>query len=151
MSHSKVDSWQTGTQGILTSRGTEDGDFRAPTTESGNSGISAQDRLPVDVVMTSIRAAAESAGADSASGQRLQGHDVQQFRLWGSQQIDQQLECIFVLLPGGAQDTGENRLRPGAVFGAIATPVLADHHQQTHHPFRQIVGGIHQTRDSTGR
>jgi len=72
----------------------------------------------------------------------LCGQDIEQLGLCRSQQIDDQGEQILVLLFGGAQDTGEHGLRPGPLFGAVAAPVLADHHQDPHDPLGHIVGGF---------
>ena len=67
---------------------------------------------------------------------------VQRFRLLGPQQVNQQVEYVLVLLPGRTQYAGEDRLRPCPVFRAVATPVLADHHQDPHDPLGHIVGRL---------
>src|SRR5438552_10717608 len=95
MSHSKLDSWQTGNQGILTLRGTED----------VISGCRRQIRQQRDIGTGTCYLcgcchdqhprSSKIRWGRFGSGQRLRGHDVQQSRLWGSQQVNQQLECIF--------------------------------------------------------
>jgi hypothetical protein len=69
--------------------------------------------------------------------------DIQQFRLRRAEQIIQQLKRILVLLPQGAQNARKHSLGPRPLYGPIATPVLTNHHQQTHHAFRHIVGSVY--------
>src|ERR1017187_5808598 len=100
MSHAKLDSWQTGNQGILPLRGTEDviSACRQPPRQQRDIGTGIgwlcgcfHDQHPRSSRIRRGR---------FGYGQELRGHDVQQFRWWGPPQVNQQLKCIFILLLG---------------------------------------------------